>query len=194
MKKLLSFFVFTGLCLLTVTAFANEGEHHPVTFWTYAFPFINFSILLGVLFYFLKTPIKAMFAGRSSTIAQGVAEAQKHHENAVKKFDEIQARLKNADAETKELLQSIKNSANAEKDNIILSANQFAAQLKIETQNLITQEVRKAQLVLRAETVNLAAELAHHDVTKNLTSEVQSRLQNDFVSQLKNLKTEGGQA
>ncbi len=193
-KRLLQISMLVSVLLLASAAQASAEAHHEATVWTYAFPFINFAILLSVLFYFLKAPIKAMFSGRSSEIAQGVAEAQKHHAAAVQKFEDIQEKLKNADAEAKALLQSLKSSGTAEKDSVITAANQFAAQLKIETQNLIAQEVRKAQMTLRAETVNLAAELAQNELSKNLTPDVQSRLQNDFVNQLKNLKTEGGQA
>lgn len=194
-KRFLQISVLAALVSYAAVVQASGTEaHHETTVWTYAFPFINFTILLSVLFYFLKTPIKSLFANRASAISQGVSEAQKHHENAVKKFEEIQAKLKNADAEAKALLQSLKTSGNAEKDNIITAANQFAVQLKTETQNLIAQEVRKAQMTLRAETVSLAAELAKNELSKNLTVDVQNRLQNDFVNQLQTLQTEGGQA
>lgn len=191
LKKSLSSIVCLSLVLAASTVYASGAEHHEVTVWTYAIPFINFFILVGVLFYFLKAPVKAMFASRATEISKGVAEAQKHHENAIAKFEEIQEKLKNADNETKSLLASIKSSALSEKENVLAAANQFATQLQADTQNLIAQEVRKAQMILREETVRLASELAQKDVVAKLTPEVQNRLQTEFV---KNLKSEGGRA
>lgn len=178
-------------CFLSVGVQASSGEHHEVTVWTYAFPFINFFILLGVLFYFLKTPIKSMFANRSQNIAQLIRSSQQQHEQTVQAFDEIQNKLKNADDEAKALLKNLKSSAEAEKQNLLNLAQEFSQQLKNETQNLITQEVKKAQITLKTEVVNLSSDLAKAELSKKMTPEIQSRLQNEFISSLKNESKQG---
>jgi len=181
-----TFLRLLGLFLFMAFAFETQAsDGHSATVWTYAFPFINFFILFAVLFYFLRDSIKNAFQSRSQNIVQGLAETKAHHDAVVQKYVEIQDKLKNADAETRALIESFKQSAQTEKQNLVAAAQEVSEQLKFATQNLIAQEIRRAQQVLRHDTAQLAVELAETSVRQLLTPEVKNRLQNDFVTQIR---------
>lgn len=186
--KLLLTVCFLGLVSPVLAA---SGGHHEATVWTYAFPFINFVLLVGVLLFFLRKPIKKSFESRANTIKDGIAEAKVYYDDAFRRYEEIECKLKNSDVEGKRLLETLRGSAEQEKRKMVADAEDFAKRLQSDTQNMIQQEMIKAQNLLRAEVVNLAAKAAEENLKKTLTSEDQKRISAEFVSDVKSSVAKG---
>lgn len=186
MKKLLLTFM---ILLVSTDAFAGGGGG-PLGFWDYAFPFINFFLLFGGLGFLLRKMIKEKFQNRSNTIQEGVAEAKKFYDEAFRKYEEIDCKLKNSDVEGKELLETLKQSADVEKRQMIESAKAFADQLQKDTDRMIEQEIKRAGVLLKAETVKWAAEAAEQTIKQKLDDNAQNTMNQEFISQVKGMGQE----
>ncbi len=95
---------------------------------------INFGILVGVLWYFLYTPILKLLADREAKIKQGIDDA-----------DKASSALKNADIEKNEILKG----AHGEAKGIVTRAEKHAEEkgkaLIDEVQNKIARDIENAK-------------------------------------------------
>jgi F-type H+-transporting ATPase subunit b len=148
---------------------------------------INFFILVGILIYFLKRPIKEFFASRSTLIRTTIEQAQDLKANAEKRFAEYEGRLKSIDRERRELIASLKEGGELEKRRLVETARRQAEMLRDTQQKFISQELRKAKEELKKEAVVIAAELAEKLLRENLTPEDQNRLVGQYVERMEKL-------
>jgi F-type H+-transporting ATPase subunit b len=80
-------------------AAAQEAEHETVHLADFFWPVVNFAILCGVLYYFLKTPLTTYLRDRSSAIRRDLVEAASLKNTATAQLDEIDRKLKALPAE-----------------------------------------------------------------------------------------------
>ena len=142
MKKLSTSLATAFLALLpTLLRAAEHGEgaaaEHHGPGMAVVFHAINFTILVGLLFYFLRKPAKEFFASRSSQIRGNIDEAKIRKEEAAKKYAEYEQRLKSIEQEMQGLITGLQQDGELERKRLIETAQQQAASMKSNSERML---------------------------------------------------------
>lgn len=151
---------------------------------------INFTLLFGGLFFFLRKPLLAMLDKRTKTIERTLAEAEEARRAAELQLEEARRKAAALEAEMDRLKIEAEADGRKEKDRIHELAEKEAGRLR----NLARQEIEahlKAGIRdLKAMTVELAAGLAEARLKERLTEADQAALIDKSIDQLKTLNEE----
>jgi F-type H+-transporting ATPase subunit b len=134
---------------------AAEEDHGPGVLQTVARLF-NFAVLVGVLVYYLRAPLAAYLASRSTEIRQDLVTAAETRAAATAQLAEIRARLRSLPEELEALKKQSASEIAAEKARLARAATLERERLLAATRREIEHRVR----IARRELVELAAELA----------------------------------
>lgn len=145
---------------------------------------LNFSIVVAILVYFLKKPIRNALSGRRDDIEKALAEAKKAKEEAEAKFAEYDKKLAQATQEIANISASIRKEAEREKQKIIDNAREQAAKIEQDAEKAAALEVAKARLSLQREAVQLAVGVAEDLLKKNFTKDDDSRLIDEYMQKV----------
>jgi len=171
-------------------AFAAEAHgagHETGIPFSVVFSIINFTILVALLFYFLRKPAKEYFASRATLIRTRIQQAEELKSHAVKKYAEYEGRLKSIDRETQDLIANLKHDGELEKRRLLETAEKQSVQLRETQEKIIGQELRKAKEELKQEAINLASEMAEKLVRENMTPDDQNRLIGEYLERMEKL-------
>ncbi|PLY04652.1 MAG: ATPase [Desulfuromonas sp.] len=183
---MLALLLVTALCGV---AFASGGgaEHHVdsgVLLKDFLYRVLNFAIVVAILVYFLRKPLKNGLVGRREEIAKALAEAKKAKEEAEAKFAEYDRKLQQATNEIAEIEAAIRKEGELEKEKIIASAKAMAVQIEADAGKAAELEVAKAKAQLQREAVQLAVSVAEELLKKNFTKEDDSRLIDEYMQKV----------
>ncbi len=176
-------------CLPTNLWAAGGGAHeaHGIPSKALIFAGINFLILLFILGYFLRKPVKDFFTSRAALISQDLTESRQIKETAAQKFTEYEQRMHGIEAEMQALVAELKKDGQLERDRMVAVAEEQAASLKETSKRIMTQELRRAKEELKQEAVQLAADMAEDLLKKNITAEDQQRIVRQYISKVEQL-------
>ncbi len=168
------FFVAYVIC--SGTAFGAEGTAHGGLWEEYRWKILNFAILVAVLVYFAKKPLKEFLRKRTEIIEKTLKEAKEARELAEKALAEVEERLKLKDREMEEILSRTRLSADKEQALLIQQGEQMKEKILEQAKSNIDYELRLAREAIKAEAVEVAMELAEKKLKEKLTREEQIRL------------------
>lgn len=94
-------------------------------FW----PVVNFSVLVGILVYFLREPFKLFVAGRSVRLGKDIAEASSKLDSAQSELAEVRAKLQAIDGELEQMRSQAEQDAESMKTKIVSSAKRQSLNL-----------------------------------------------------------------
>jgi len=149
---------------------------------------VNLAILLGVLAYFLKAPIKNFLIERRVIMSSKIEESKKEITEAKSVYDRYIEKMNNLENEITDLKQSIKNDAEIERQGIIKQAEISAIKIREDAREMIKAETAKAKNEIQNEVVNLAIELAENLIKSNLNESDSKRIVEDFVEEVNETK------
>lgn len=189
MKKLLVqtglFFSAVLLPTLVFAAGSAHGDSHHIDWMGgLVYPAINFFVLMSLLIFAARKPIREFFKNRSAQTKDTLEQTKSLYEKAYREFEEINAKLKNADQEGKTLLKKFQEEAELEKQKTIQEANQIATKIKSDAQRIAENEVKKAVQILKQHTVELSLNLAKEKIKKEVTLDNQVSLSQEFVTKM----------
>ncbi|HLF17853.1 MAG TPA: F0F1 ATP synthase subunit B [Candidatus Omnitrophota bacterium] len=141
----------------------------------------TFFTLLAVLYKFAWKPILAALDAREETIRCSLEEAQRLKNELAQIEQTRQEMVKKAEMEAKSIVDESRKAA-------VEAAHHVQQKTKEESQILldnakreIKNEVEKAQAKLKAESIDLAIQLAGKLIEKNLDAEKNKQLINEFI-------------
>jgi F-type H+-transporting ATPase subunit b len=169
-------FCFLSLALVSLAFGAEGGEAHESLFKSYLWQVLNFAILVTILVYFAKKPLKEFLKKRTELIEKTLKEAKEAKELAEKALAEVEERLKLKDKEIEEILSRTRVSAEKEQGLLIQQGEQMKEKILEQAKNNIDYELRLAKEAIKAEAVEVAMELAEKKLKDKLTKEEQLRL------------------
>ena len=146
-------------------------------FW----PFLNFALLIGVLVYFARQPIRDFFASRHGRIRGELDAAAQALAVAAARHAEWQRRLVDLDAEMARIRADARERAEAERGHILADAAAAAERIRNDARSAVDQELRRAREDLRREAAELAVELAAEALRSRVTDADRSRLVDEFI-------------
>jgi F-type H+-transporting ATPase subunit b len=142
---------------------------------------VIFLLLLGVLWKFAWGPIVASLDKREHTVAEQLADAKRSQEEAKRLLVEHQQQLSGTAAEVKQMLEQARKDAEAQKQDIIESAQAAATAEKDRALREISAAKNSALEDLARTSVDTAVDLAGRIVRRQLNPNEHSELIGDAL-------------
>jgi F-type H+-transporting ATPase subunit b len=162
-------------------AASDHGEGGHGLWWGLLWPTVNFAILCGLLYYFLKAPTAAYLRDRHTAIRKDLVEAAALKESATSQLAEIDRRVKALPGEIEALRKRGADEIAAEEKRIAALAEAERSRLVEQTRREIDHEVRRAKRELIDHTADLAVRLATDRIEKTITPADQIRLVDRYL-------------
>ncbi len=166
---------------------ASEGGHGavhnawlPIDTWKV----LNFAILAVAGFFIARKPVAEFFSSRAKSIKDEISELELKRADAEKKLAEYQAKFKNLDQESKEILASYIQQGEEAKTRIIAEAEAQAEKLEEMAKRTIEQEFKSAKAALQQEIVEQAMERAEQVIVASISSDDQDQLVDEYLKKV----------
>jgi len=175
------------LLLPAMTLAAGGGDHQVdsgVILKDFVWRCINFAVLVGLLVYFVRKPIRNALQNRRAEIEKALADASAARDAAEARAKQYQEKLAKAAAEIESIYAAIRREGEVERDKILTSAREMAAKIEIEADAKAASAVARARAELRAEAARLAVQLAEELLAKNVTAADQKRLVDEYMQKV----------
>jgi F-type H+-transporting ATPase subunit b len=146
---------------------------------------VTFGLAVLVLWRFFWKPLAKFMAARRHAIEQDIATAREGRESAERLQAQLEKRLAEIDAEAARLLQLASDESKRTREQILKEAQDEARRLLDNAGRQIAEERIRAIRDLRAETVALSMLIAEKALKQSVDAQVQHRLVDEFVTELK---------
>lgn len=180
-KVLATLVVF--LCVLadgTLAIASDDAEHGPGLFY----PMLNLALLIAVLIYFARQPIKDFFAGRRDEIEGALKAAAELRAEAESRYAQWQRKLADLDADLDQIRSQSRDRAETEREQILADAEATAERIRNDARAAVEMEVRSAREALREEAADLAIELAARRLDAEVNDGDRERLLDEFIERV----------
>ena len=144
----------------------------------------NFAILVGVLVYFLRTPLMDYLGGRITKVREDLVTAAATREAATRRLSEIHAQLAALPAELEALKVRGAEEIAAERVRIAQAAEAERQRLLEHTRREIETQLRVARRDLIEHAATLAVEVASGRIRAAITPDDQARLLDRYTAQV----------
>ena len=147
-------------------------------------PAVNLSLLVGVLFYFLRLPIRDFIGQRHKTWSSDLQSARELLKSAQDSYEEYTAKLNAVDVELQAIRESARREAAQTRDRIVLEARNTSTRLLSDSRSLaqnVFVETRRLLMTELGSQVVARSELLLND---RLTPENRKELRSDFARKM----------
>ena len=165
----------------TLNAASAEARHAGWGWLETAGRWVNLLILGGVLYHFVKTPLKDFLKNRRNEIQQGMAEAGAANHEAEAQLAEVEKRLENLDAELTRIREEAEQEAQVERNRLLKEAERDGEKILAMARREVDGLVRSAQKELQEYAANLSVRLAEEQIRKEMTEEAEERILDRFL-------------
>lgn len=145
---------------------------------------LNFSLLAIGVFLITRKPVAQFFSSRSKGIEEELTELEQKKADAEKKLAEYEARFRNLEQESKQILEDYIKQGEEAKKRIIAEAEAQADKLEDMAKRNIEQEFKAAKAALRQEIVEKAMEQAEAVIKESISAEDQDRLVDEYLKKV----------
>lgn len=157
----------------------------------FIFMLLNFALLLGLLAWKGRPVAQQVAAERHDLIKTALDEAAKLRQQAADKLAEYEARLKDADAEIKQLVEGMRIDAENEKQRILAAAEAQAQLMKRDAELRIAAEIELARAQLTREVTAASAAATEKLLREKMTAGDQHALVGAFIADVQNAGSVG---
>lgn len=147
-------------------------------------PFFNFSILVGLMVYFLVPLFKKSVANRHDQVKKFVEEARQQKLEAEKKYKEFETKLKNFEIEAKEILARAQSDGEALKAKIVMDARATAEKIIQDAESQAAANLAEFKDELRRKAIEKAVAAAETLIKDKLSQDDQKRIIRDYVEKV----------
>ena len=156
----------------------------------FIFMVLNFIILLAILVSKGGPAARKMAEDRHDQIKNALEEAAKLRTQAADKLSEYEARLKDADAEIKSMVEGMRKDAELDKQRILDNAERQAVQMKRDAELRIAAEIDNARAMLVREVTAAAAGATEKLLREKLVAADQNKLVASFITDVQTNKSQ----
>ena len=171
---------FVSLAPALALASEEAGGHDMNLVWH----LINLALVIGVLGYFARGPIRTFMATRRSDIESGIESARRELAAAEQRLAECNQRIASLDREVEGIRETVRAQAENERERLLADAHAVAERIRRDAQLAVDQEARSARASLRNEAVEMAVRLAGDLLKRQVTNTDRSRLVDEFVERV----------
>jgi len=148
----------------------------------FIFMLLNFALLLGLLARYGRPVAQKTAQERHDLIKTALDEAAALRTQAADKLAQYESRLKDADAEIKQLVNGMRADAESDKKRILAAAEAQAAQMKRDAELRIAAEIELARAQLTREVTAASAAATEKLLRDKLTAGDQQTLVTAFIT------------
>jgi F-type H+-transporting ATPase subunit b len=143
---------------------------------------VNFAVVAGIIFWFAKKNLPAMFRSRTASIQNALEEARKTSQEAKRRLSNIEARLSKLDVEIGEMRWAAEQEAANEEMRIKAAAEEDARKIVESAEQEIVAAAKLARRELKAFAADLAVTLAKKQIRVDPSTD--QGLMRSFTEQL----------
>ncbi len=185
MLRIASFTVaFTMAMIGAALASSEGGGVHNAWLSNDTWKLLNFTVLVIAVFFIAKKPVAQFFSSRAKSIEDEINELEQKKADAEKKLAEYQAKFKNLDQESKQIVEDYIKQGEEAKTRILAEAEAQAEKLEDMAKRNIEQEFKTAKANLQQEIVEKAMEKAEEVITASISSEDQDKLVDEYLKKV----------
>lgn len=162
----------------------TADEEHAEGLLPTVFRVLNFAILVGILAYFLRSPIAGYLQGRSEQIRVDLVNAADARRTAERQLAEIDTRMQALPGELDALRTRGADEVKAEEARIRAAAEAERERLIEQMHREIDRQVRLATRDLRRELAELATGIARRRIQHTITPADHARLLDRYATQV----------
>ena len=151
---------------------------------TFIITIINITILFLILRKILFKPVTKLMADRAERVQDSIEQADKDRAQAKALLAEYEDKLKNADAEAREILKNARESAERQTQMIIAEGKQEAADFSATTRKQIEAEHQAALAKFRLEAAALVIAASAKLVARDFSGDDNRRYVNMLLDEL----------
>ncbi|MBN1493637.1 MAG: F0F1 ATP synthase subunit B [Candidatus Omnitrophica bacterium] len=148
---------------------------------TMVMQWLNFGVLLVVLYIILYKPLVKFLDARSQQIQNDLDSAQKNKEESETLVSKYEAKIKSVEKEADEFMDNIKRDALIEKNKILKSAQDEADAIMIRTKKELEAEVANAKNELKKQFSSYAVLCAQQIMQKEVSEDDHKELVKKFL-------------
>ena len=163
----------------------TSQEEHPNELVSLIARLVNFGILVGVVVYFLKSPIVTYLASRGAQIRQDLVTASEMRAAAAAQLAEIQSRMATLPGELAALRNQGAADVTSEQARMAEAATVERDRLLTQTRREINMRLRIAKRELTEHAAALSVQVAEQRIKREITPDDQVRLIDRYASQLR---------
>lgn len=181
--------VYTAaLFAISATAFASSGGGHGSEEYTFMADWLpriaNFAIITGLLVYFLRKPVRDMFANRSASIAKAMEESREARERATAALADMERKAREMETETRAMIAEAQARGEKDKQALIDEGRKIVKDIQEQIKTGTDVEVQKAKAALAAEAAVLAVDLAEGTIKTTIGKQDHERIVKEYVSKV----------
>lgn len=180
---LFSVVVVWGFALFVTPVFAQESSSNWRSTYDTILMWINFLILAGVLYKFLKDPMKDFIKGRKRDMEKELETAEKQKKLADEKIGESVEMLEQGKARFEQMRVRIIEQGEKKKEQIIKEAEEQSNFMMIEAKRKIDSQIIRAKGEFREELIDRAFEMVMERIPKEITEEDEERFIERYISE-----------
>ena len=165
--------------LFGLPAFASDDSESVLQ--GFLWPALNLVILIVVLVYFSRKPLKAYFEKRRSEIQGVLQSAADRLATAETTYAKWQRRTIDLEGELNEIRATSRQRTESERERIIKDARATAERIRRDATTAIELELRRTREILREEATQLAIDLAGERLSREVTEADRDRLIDEFI-------------
>ena len=147
-------------------------------------PAINLLILVGILVYFLKTPLKSFVLERHNTIRTDLENVREQLATAKREYEEFSRKLASLTAEVAELRAQAAKDIDATRVRLIADAKRLAANIVVDARGSAEALYSELRGQLYTELSLRVLERAEAILRDRLTGDDRLRIRKEFSNQL----------
>lgn len=149
-------------------------------------PTVNLVLVVSLLTYFVRKPLKKMVYERRGQYKLLVDEAAQQKREAEAKYQEFAKHLDGFESEARAVLERAQADGQALKEKIVRDAHAAAERIIQDAENTAAANAQELRERILRETIAQAVALTEGLVAKRLTGEEQHRLVADYVKGVQN--------
>lgn len=160
----------------------GHGGHAGVDPKTLTLQLLNFGVLLFILIWFGGRAISKALRGRHEQLKTDIEGAAQRRAQAEQRFREQESRMANLEKELVALRAEVQQAGERERARLLEGAQEKAKRIQEETKFQLEQQVKEAELRLRAEVANTALKVADELLKRSVGPEDDRRLAQEFAA------------
>ncbi len=186
MLRMASLVVMVSVAMIGAAWAASDGHGGVHNSWLTidTWKVLNFGILALGAFIVIKKTVPPLLKSRSQGIEEEINELEKKKADAEKKLAEYQAKFKNLDQESKQIVEDYIKQGEEAKTRILAEAEEQAGKLEDMAKRNIEQEFKAAKAKLQQEVVEKAMEKAEEVIKASISSDDQDKLVDDYLKKV----------
>lgn len=166
---------------------AEAGSHEgvsPALMSDFYKRLLNFTVMVAVLVFLLRKPLKQFFGGRREEIARLLTELEESQAEADQRYKALEARLADAQKTKDEIIADYLKEGEVEKEKIIAAARQVAEHIQTQATLAIDQEIAAAKAGLKREIAEMSSKVAEDMIKRSISDDDQKRLVNEYLEKV----------